>query len=65
LSYKYNWAAFSGQRTPENMKNVFYNGNIEFFRFKMENWTQNQTFHFGTGLGKIIFPKVRFLQAKP
>jgi len=35
LSYKYNWAAFSGQRTPENMKNVFYNGNIEFFRFKM------------------------------
>ena len=35
LSYKYNWTAFSGQRTPENMKSVFYNGNIEFFRFKM------------------------------
>ncbi|MFM1853224.1 MAG: hypothetical protein RL164_542 [Bacteroidota bacterium] len=35
LSYKYNWTAFSGQRTPENMKSVFYNGNIEFFRFKI------------------------------
>jgi hypothetical protein len=35
LSYKYNWTNFSGQRTPENMKLVFYNGNIEVFRFKI------------------------------
>lgn len=35
LSYKYNWTSFSGQRTPENMKIVFYNGNTEVFRFNI------------------------------
>lgn len=35
LSYKFNWKSFSGQRTPENMKRVFYNGNTEVFRFNI------------------------------
>lgn len=35
LSYKYNWTSFSGQRTPENMKLVFNNGNTEVFRFNI------------------------------
>ncbi len=35
LSYKYDWTSFSGQRTPENMKLVFYYGNTEAFRFKI------------------------------
>lgn len=35
LSYKYDWTAFSGQRTPENMNRVFYKGNTEVFRFNI------------------------------
>jgi len=35
LSYKFDWSSFSGQRTPENMKRVFYKGNTEVFRFKI------------------------------
>lgn len=33
LSYRYNWSSFSGQRTPEKMKKVFYKGNTETYRF--------------------------------
>lgn len=33
LSYRYNWYSFSGSRTPEKMKKVFYNGNTEVYRF--------------------------------
>ncbi|MET3027095.1 hypothetical protein ABXT06_10485 [Flavobacterium sp. UW10123] len=33
LSYRYDWSSFSGQRTPEKMKKVFYKGNTEIFRF--------------------------------
>jgi len=33
LSYRYNWSSFSGYRTPEKMKKVFYKGNSEAYRF--------------------------------
>jgi hypothetical protein len=33
LSYRYNWSSFSGYRTPEKMKKVFYKGNTEVYRF--------------------------------
>lgn len=33
LSYRYNWSSFSGYRTPEKMKKVFYKGNTEAYRF--------------------------------
>jgi len=33
LSYRYNWPSFSGYRTPEKMKKVFYKGNTEVYRF--------------------------------
>lgn len=33
LSYRYNWSSFSGYRTPEKMKKVFYKGNTETYRF--------------------------------
>lgn len=33
LSYRYNWSSFSGARTPEKMKKVFYKGNTEAYRF--------------------------------
>lgn len=35
LSYRYHWSSFTGVRTPENMKVVFYNGNPETFRFNI------------------------------
>jgi len=35
LSYKYHWGEFSGIRSPENMKMVFYQGNTETFRFNI------------------------------
>lgn len=33
LSYRYDWSSFSGYRTPEKMKKVFYKGNTETYRF--------------------------------
>lgn len=33
LSYRYDWSSFSGYRTPEKMKKVFYKGNTEAYRF--------------------------------
>jgi hypothetical protein len=33
LSYRYNWSSFSGYRTPEKMRKVFYKGNTEAYRF--------------------------------
>lgn len=33
LSYRYNWSSFSGSRTAEKMKKVFYKGNTEAYRF--------------------------------
>ena len=33
LSYRYNWSSFSGYRTPEKIKKVFYKGNTEVYRF--------------------------------
>ncbi|WP_348797614.1 hypothetical protein [Flavobacterium adhaerens] len=35
LSYRYNWSSFSGHRTPEKMKKVFYKGNTETYRFSI------------------------------
>lgn len=35
LSYRYNWSSFSGYRTPEKMKKVFYKGNTEVYRFEI------------------------------
>jgi len=32
LSYRYNWQAFDGHRTPETMKKVFYKGTADKFR---------------------------------
>ncbi len=52
LSYTFNWASFSGQRTPETMKTVFYQGNPERYRFKIleENIiTQNEKILILTG----------------
>ncbi|WP_294957238.1 ChaN family lipoprotein [uncultured Flavobacterium sp.] len=35
LSYRYDWSSFSGQRTSEKMKKVFYKGNTETYRFSI------------------------------
>lgn len=35
LSYKYDWSAFNGTRTPEKMGKVFHKGNTEAYRFKI------------------------------
>ncbi len=32
LSYQYDWNNFSGQKTPDNMAKVFYQGTLDKFR---------------------------------